>query len=113
LTILVAVSYYFGHPTRAAVFAGFAGVAGIAAYLVPRLWVLFHRLWMRGAMAVGRLLSATALCVTFYFVLTPVGLLRRLAGRPPLATRWKDPRSSFWRDKPPSVSTLERYEKLY
>ena len=113
LAVLAGVAYFLGHPTRAAVCAALGGAVVLAALLAPAIWRIVFRLWMKVAGALGRLLSATALAISFYGVLTPAGLAKRLLGERPLDTAWKDGRASFWHDKPEGTFTVDRYRKQH
>ncbi|MCP4653934.1 MAG: hypothetical protein GY856_00805 [bacterium] len=113
LAVLAGVAYYLGHPTRAVVFAALSGFVVLAALLAPAVWKIVFRLWMKAAGALGRLLSATALAISFYGVFTPAGLVKRLLGGRPLDTAWKDGRATNWCDKPEGTFSVDRYRRQH
>lgn len=63
-----------------------------------RLW----RHWNGVALKVHAIVSAILLAFAFYVVLTPVALVRRLAGKDPLALRMERGRDSYWRHRDPT-----------
>ena len=107
------MSYFLDRPGHTAALIGSAVLVAAVAFLAPAAWRLFFRLWMRAATALGRLLSVAVLCVGFYLVVAPVGLVLRLFGRRPLDTDWKNRRASYWKEKPEGTFTVARYEKQF
>jgi len=82
---------------------GLAVPAAIKPVFVGLLYVTFP---------IGWLVSHLLLALTFYLVITPIGLLMRLLGRDPMTRRLDRQAKSYWtpREKPPNV---ERYFKQY
>ena len=58
------------------------------------LWV--YRFWMGLTVPVGVCIQVLLLCVFFYLVLTPVGLVMRLLGRDPLSRSFEEAAPSYW-----------------
>ena len=76
------------------------GVALVAAGVVaPRRLGPVQRGWMRVALAISRVTTPIFMGIVYFLVLTPTGLVMRLAGRRPLA-RLPDA-TTFWVDRPP------------
>ncbi len=111
--VIAVASYLLGHPGRAAVFGSASAAVLFASQALPALWRPVHRLWMKLAMALGRWISWLVLCLFYYLVLTPAGLLKRLLGSPALDIAWQDGRPTHWREKPVGSFSLERYRKQY
>ena len=82
------------HSLEARVFAGLGGVLGAAALVVPARLGLVHRFWMALAAAISRVTTPVFLGLVYFVVLTPTGLVRRLAGRNRLARPSLS--KSFW-----------------
>ena len=107
------LSWWRGHETRAAVFAG-VGVGALAVALIVRpLWIRFFRLWMKLAEGMGWVMTRVILSVFFFVVLTPFGVVMRLLGKSTLDTKWPDARSTYWIDKEPVEASIARYAKRY
>jgi saxitoxin biosynthesis operon SxtJ-like protein len=102
-----------GHTGRAGVAGVAALLAGLLPFAAPSLWLRFFALWMRGAEALGWVMTRVLLSVFFFVALTPIGLLMRLFGKRPLDLAWKDGRATYWIDKAAQDASVERYEKQF
>ena len=92
--------------------AGFArGLAGCGAalallyYGVPPLRRPLYEGWMRLVTPVGWLVSHAVLAIVYFGVITPIGLVARLAGRDKLERRFAASAASYWAARPPSADT--------
>jgi len=72
-------------------------LAALAALLQPRWFRGYHRFSMRLGFALSQALGRVALLLFFFLLLTPVGLLLRLAGKDPLQLKRPANADSFWR----------------
>jgi hypothetical protein len=79
----------------AGVALGLGGALLALAALRPALLSAPHRAWLALAKALGRVNSAVFLTITFFLVLTPLGLVLRLFGRDELRRRGAAP-ASMW-----------------
>lgn len=80
---------------------GLAGVFLILALATPKLLAPLNRLWTRFGMLLHQIVSPVALGVLFYGVVTPTGLLMRLAGKDPLRLRLDKSANSYWIERRP------------
>jgi Saxitoxin biosynthesis operon protein SxtJ len=81
--------------------AGVAAAFAVAAMVVPRVLAVPNRLWMKFGLLLGKIVSPIALGVLFYGVISPLGLVMRLAGKDPLKLKF-DPRArSYWAEREP------------
>jgi hypothetical protein len=113
LGAIAALAYWRGRRTAAEVLVGI-GVGGWAAsVIVPALWLRFFKAWMKLAEALGFLMTRVLLSAFFFLILTPVGLVMRLIGRDSLNTAFRDGKPTYWIDKEPVETTLDRYEKQF
>jgi len=78
-----------------ALLAVLAAVA-IAALLQPRWFRGYHRISMRVGFALSQFLGRVALVLFFLLILTPVGLMLRLAGQDPLRLKRPANAETFW-----------------
>lgn len=67
-----------------------------AYYAVPALRRPFYLAWMYAAFPIGWTISHLALVVIYYAVLTPTGIIARLAGHDPLHRRLDRDASTYW-----------------
>ena len=65
------------------------------------------------ALVLGYFTSSLILCILYYCVLTPIGLIMRLFGKDLLDRRWDKEASSYWIKKQPRSLDKEQYKKLY
>lgn len=70
-----------------------------------------YRAWMRTAMMVGSLVNTIVLAVVFYFLITPMGLVRRMMGKDPMR-RKLDANARSYRVKS-KVAEREHMERPY
>jgi hypothetical protein len=101
------------HPVRAAVAAGVGAIAVAVAFLLPRVWILAFRAWMKLAEGMGWVSTRVILALFYLLVLTPFGLVRRLSGKPTLDTAWRDGKATYWVEREPVEASIERYAKRY
>lgn len=86
-----------------AVIGGVAASSVIAAVgaISPQRIVRIYRGWMRIVSPIGWCVSYGLLAATFYLILTPIGLMMRLAGHDPLHRR-PNAGTTFWEERPPA-----------
>jgi hypothetical protein len=97
---LAAIALVRAHHASAVALAALALLVPLAGRISPALMRL---VWLGMAylsFPIGFVLSFVILALVYYLVLTPTGLLMRLAGRDPMARRF-DPRAeSYWSPRP-------------
>jgi len=98
-SLLIATLLWFGKGwrTAATVLAISGGGIGLLGLTGLRIALPGYWLWMGIAFVMGNIVSRLALAVVYYLVLTPIGLVGRLAGRDRLALR-PTARESHWVD---------------
>lgn len=97
---------------RAGPVAAAAGsVLVLLAAAAPAALEPVRRGWMAFARALGRVNTAVFLSVVFFLVLTPLGLLLRLAGRDELDRRRRG--SSTWHPYPARNGDPRHFEKMF
>ncbi len=60
------------------------------AFLAPQTLEIVYRNWMRVGMALGWINTRVILCIFFYFIVMPIGLLMRLSGRDTMARKFDE-----------------------
>ena len=98
LALISALLWWRHHLTRETWLAVLAilGAAALAALVKPRWFRGYHLFSMRAGFALSQFLGRVALVLFFLFVLTPVGLILRLAGKDPLQLKRPADRESYW-----------------
>jgi hypothetical protein len=100
------------HPLRAQIFCGLGAYLILLGLFAPRWAIPFHHAWMKLAHALGWINSRLILGFLYYGIFTPLGFLRRLAGRDPLNRRGPGA-ASYWVARPKSRQDREQFERLF
>ncbi len=88
---------------------GLGGGLVIAGALVPQLLGPVYRAWMGLALLLSKVTTPIFMGVVYFLVITPVGLVMRLVGKNPLATRSQQ--QSYWTERSserPAPSQMKR-----
>ena len=78
----------------------------------PRALVVPSRAWMLLAEGLSFISTRLILGIVFFLMITPMGVLKRLAGWDPLNRR-SGPSDSYWRPYPLRQRDPRHYEKMY
>jgi saxitoxin biosynthesis operon SxtJ-like protein len=87
-----------------------AALFAVSAVVAPDSLSSVYRWWMRIAEALGWINTRIILVVMFYVVVTPLGLVMRIARRSPLETTSKE---SYWTEPPRNSYGDRHYEKQF
>ena len=88
--------------------SGFFFAFGVA---LPAALKPLQKAWMTLALLMGWVMSRVILVVLFFFVLTPIGLILRLAGKDLLDMKVRAKKESFW--LPHRTRAKEDYENQF
>ena len=90
------------------------GVLLLLGALIPRALKFVYIGWMSLAFILGFAVSATLLTLLFYLIVTPIGLISRLAGRDFLNRKFDRNAATYWikRDRSSSGQT-RNYEQQF
>lgn len=115
-TVLAALGAWWWYRGRfalwPAVLAGIGGLLIVLGAFWPRALVVPRRLWMALAERLGAVMTVVVLGLVFFFVLTPIGLVKRLTGWDPLLRRAAS-RGSWWAPYSPRQRDRQHYEKMF
>ncbi|MFO1305248.1 MAG: SxtJ family membrane protein [Burkholderiales bacterium] len=78
-----------------------AAVFGLLAAFKPDALTVLNKWWTKFGELLGKIVSPIALGILFYGVLTPIGLLARLAGKDFLNLKGDAKASSYWIKREP------------
>jgi hypothetical protein len=84
----------------------------VVALLVPRALGPVESIWMKVAHVMGAIMTRVLLVLTYFLLITPIGLLMRLFGKDPLQVRPAPGSQSFWIEVP-NEGPCSRPEKPY
>ena len=71
-------------------------LAGIVYFIFPPVRRPLYLGWMYAAFPIGFVISYVVMLAIFYLVVTPIGLIMRLAGRDSLNRRFDADAESYW-----------------
>ena len=101
------IAAWRGHPTTFTVLATLGGALILAALVAPRQLGVVDRAWMRLALLISKVTTPIFMGVIYFVVLSPIGALRRLAGKNALVH--KPGAHGLWADRTGTPqSSLER-----
>lgn len=94
-------------------FFGLAAVLGAGMAAFPGPLAPLHAGWLRVAHFVGTVITGVLMSVAYYVVITPAGLIKRMAGGRPLPMRPDRSVSTYWVDRDEAAQPKERFAKRY
>ena len=71
-------------------------VFALVALVRPALLARLNRLWTKLGVLLGAIVSPIALGILFYGILTPLGVVARMAGKDPLRLKRDTSAQSYW-----------------
>ena len=109
---VAAWNLYRGRTAVGIVFAGLGAALVVAGLFIPAAARAFHVAWMRFAVALGHVNSRVLLTLVYYLVVTPYGVVSRLARRDPLRRRGARG-GSYWVERKTTRQAREGFERLF
>lgn len=99
-------------PALVAVIIWVVGALAVAATLgAPALGRAIFLGWMQAAEPIGWTISTLLLAGVYYLVITPLGLMLRLAGRDPLERKIDRDADSYWHEHRPSQDAAAYFKQ--
>lgn len=91
---LAGLLWWRAHVMPSTVAASLGALLVLAGVFVPRRLGPVHAAWMRFALALSKITTPVLMTIVYFVVITPMGLIRRAAGRSPIVarranTRWE------------------------
>ena len=111
MVAIAAWQAYRGHQGLAQGFGAGAAVLFVAAAIPPAA-KFFHKWWMTLASVLGYVNSRILLGIIYYIVMTPIGLVARIAGHDPLYRRAAR-RPSYWHRREQRRQTRQGFERAF
>ena len=99
-------------PTAAFVVWAAAAVISIVGFFSPRFMRLVYVGMMTLTFPIGWVVSSILLLLVYYLVLTPVGVVMRIAGRDPMLRRLDRDATTYWIERsahPPTARYFRQY----
>jgi hypothetical protein len=109
---VAAWNLYKGRATVVLVSGSLGAALVVAGLFVPAAARAFHVAWMRFAVALGHVNSRVLLTLVYYLVVTPYGVVSRLARRDPLRRRGAGA-ESYWVERKTTRQARGQFERLF
>lgn len=97
----------------AAYLFGFLSVLGLGFIVLPSPLRSVYELWLKIAHFIGTIVTAIILALTYYMVITPAALLKRVFGGRPISIKPDKEVSSYWVSRTEPAQPKERFIKRY
>lgn len=115
-TILLAVGCIHllkGHRTVFMWLTTFSAVFFILSALFTKTIIPVYVVFTKIAHAIGWFNTRLILCIIFYLIVTPFGLVMRLFKKDPLEKKIDKKMGSYWLKKEADTADITRYEKAF
>ena len=105
--------FLWRHPNRTPYFAWPGGILVVLGAVLPRglRWIYIG--WMSLAFIMGFVMAHVILTLFFFLVITPVGLVARLAGKDFLSLKLDRATKSYWLPREQKTRKPEDYERQF
>lgn len=94
-------------------FFAFLCLLGVTFILAPSRSIPVYVGWLKITHFIGRILTILILTMSYYLVITPSAIVKRLLNGPPLPLRPNKQASSYWVEREEPAQTKERFLKRY
>ena len=101
------------HRVTALYLFGILSSLGLGFIIMPAQMRPLYASWLKVAHFIGRITTAVILTLTFYLVIAPTALFKRLLGGRPLPTSPDKTTTSYWVTRPEPAQPRERFAKRY
>ncbi len=81
--------------------------------VIPVVLKPFHWIWMSFATVMNWFMTRVILCILFYIIVTPIGLISRMLGKQFLKLIWNRAKPTYWDYHSSGVCEKENYENQF
>jgi len=85
----------------------------VLGILWPRSLQPLFVLWIKLAVVLNYVMTRFFLAITFYVMMTPIGILKRLFSGDVLQREWDPERSTYWEDAEKQPTDLDSYKRQF
>jgi hypothetical protein len=111
--VAVGLLFLWRHANRTPYFAWPGGVLMVLGAVWPRALKWVYIGWMSLAFVLGFVMAHVILTLLFLLVITPMGLLARLAGQDFLSLKLDRAAKSYWLPRTPKSKKAADYERQF
>ncbi len=94
--IIAAITFWRGHEPAWQILAGISGFFLVFGLILPRVLRPIEWVWMKFAHVLGIVMTYVIVTLTFFLVMTPMGLMLRLFGKDLLSLKLNKSAASYW-----------------
>lgn len=94
-------------------FLALSGIFFLFRFFMTDLLRPVYKAWMTIAVLIGWVMTRVILCIAFFLIFTPVGLIPRLFGRQFLELKPGNSEKSYWKYREPKEFKKSDYEKQF
>jgi len=85
----------------------------IVGFKIPFVLKPIYWIWMILSTILGWIMTRLILCLVYYIILTPIGLIKRLCGKKFLELNFDYSKESYWNIKEVETFDNKKYEKQF
>ena len=112
ILLVIAVFLYFKQSNLHNVLLYIAGFFIVSAFILPIILKPFYLIWMVFAVLLGWVMTRLVLSLLFFIIITPIGIVLRLAGKDFLKIKNSD-QNSYWNSRNSEIEKNRDYEKQF
>jgi hypothetical protein len=90
---------YKGSNLTAKIFGSMALLLAICLWGFPATRLRLYRAWTYLTFPIGWVISQLVLCIFYFLILTPIGIIGRLFRKDPLGLKWQKETESYWQPR--------------
>jgi ABC-type uncharacterized transport system permease subunit len=109
--LLGALLWWREHPLVASGLAGLGAALMVGGLVRPTALTPVYQAWMALALLISRFTTPILLGAVYFLAITPIGIVRRLAGQNPMRARAAG--NSFWVDREPRARPRTDLERQF
>ena len=87
-------------------------LAGAIFWLLPAVAGPFYRAWYFVACCMGFVIGNTLFGLVYFLVFTPIGVLRRALGRPPILKGFEPGRATYWEEVEKDIPARRYFQQF-
>ncbi len=113
LAVLGAIHFFKGHMGAYPWFGAFAACFFIISIAAPGMLRPVYHVFIKVAHVIGWVNTRLILIFVYYFILTPIGLIMKIAGKDQLNRKLQPAEESYWIRREQTAATKETLERQF
>lgn len=113
VSIIMALLFTFKFTSNISYIFWVFSIMAVCLLVFPLQFRWFYNGWVKASKAIGSLTTYTILIIVWYFVISPVGIIRRILRKHTLPFLKEENVESYWIEREEPLQHRERYSKRY